>query len=186
MSNLYVISGPSGVGKDTLVALVFERIPNLKSSVSVTSRPPRKGEKEGREYFFKSKEEVKELINNGGLAEWNEYAGNIYGTPKSFIDEQLKEGNDILLSIDVNGAFNIKKHYPDSILIFILPPSIDELRKRLLNRGTETEEQIERRLSIAEAEIKRSSEFTYRIVNDKIEEAANKIVKYIANDNKLV
>ena len=181
MSNLYVISGPSGVGKDTLMALVFKRVPNLVSSVSVTSRAPRPGEEEGREYFFKSKDETQKMIQNGELIEWNEFAGNIYGTSKAFVEDKLAQGFDILFCIDVNGAANIKKAYPEAKLIFIEPPSIEVLQERLAGRGTETEDQINSRLAVAESELKRRNEFDKIVINNDLETAANEIINYINN-----
>lgn len=181
MSNLYVISGPSGVGKDTLMAFVFERIPSLVGSISVTTRKPRPGEKDGREYFFKSKDEVEEMIRHNELIEWNEFAGNIYGTSKQFVEEKLSNGHDILFCIDVNGAANIKKVYPEAKLIFIAPPSIDTLKMRLTSRGTESDEQIESRLAVAKSELDRQNEFDITVINDNIETAVNEIINYINN-----
>lgn len=190
LGNLFVISGPSGVGKDTLVARIFNdnKILNqvkLQKSTSVTSRKPRKGEIEGRDYFFRSKENIKNMIKNNELLEWNEYAGNIYGTPKFFIEQQLSKCKNTLLCIDVNGAMNVKRYYQNSKLIFILPPSFKILRNRLQKRGTDNPDQIEKRLDIVKSELRFKDKFDKIVVNDKLDIASKEVVDFIYKSCKI-
>lgn len=179
LGNLFVISGPSGVGKDTLMAFVLSKIPSLKRWITVTSRKPRKGEVEGKDYFFLSKNDFKRLIDEGGLVEWNEFAGNFYGTPKKFADQNIKLNNNVVACVDVNGALNIKKEFPNAHLIFIAPPSLEVLRKRLENRGTESCEQIEERLNIVVSELEKSNFFDKSIINDDLFIAQNELLDTI-------
>lgn len=146
----------------------------------MTSRKPREGEVEGVDYFFKTKNEMKHLIEQGQLVEWNEYADNIYGTPKKFVEKNLQSGNNVVTCIDVNGAFNVQKVFPNAQLIFIKPPSIEELKNRLLSRGTETPEQVEKRLNILESELQCVSKFDYCIINDCLDDAVNELFEIIS------
>lgn len=166
---LFVISGPSGVGKGTLVNEVLARNEDIKLSVSVTTRAPRPNEVNGVNYHFFSKEEFEKLIKNDELIEWAQFANNYYGTYEKVVDDALSSGNDLIVEIEVQGALQIKAKRPDATLIFILPPSIDELKSRLIGRQTETPEVIEKRLSIVESEYGKKDEFNYRLVNDKLE-----------------
>ncbi|SNR81345.1 guanylate kinase [Desulfurobacterium atlanticum] len=168
---LIVISAPSGTGKTTLVNMLMKEIPTLEFSISCTTRKPRPGEVNGKDYYFLSLEEFEKKIENNELLEWAEVYGNFYGTPKDKVLQALKEGKDILLDIDTQGALQVKKNYPDAVLIFILPPSLKELEKRLKKRGTEDPETIERRLLIAHKEISLATKYDYIIVNDQIERA---------------
>lgn len=179
LGNLFVISGPSGVGKDTLMALIFQRIPSLNRWVTVTTRTPREGEVDGQNYFFKSPEEFKNLIDNNELVEFNEFAGNFYGTPKKYVVDMLEQGKDIITAIDVHGAQNVKLAFSDAHLIFIEPPSLEVLKQRLINRGTESSEYIEQRLAIVGSELQKKDLFDICIINDNLEEALQELIDYI-------
>ena len=168
---LIVITGPSGVGKGTLVNLLLQHHPKLKLSVSATTRPPRPGEQEGVNYFFLSKKDFETAIFNQELLEWAEYAGNYYGTPKAPVVEQIVQGNYIILEIELAGARTIADIFPEALRIFILPPSIAELEQRIRSRGTNTEASIAERLEIAQQEIAAQDEFDVQIVNDNLEKA---------------
>ena len=168
---LIVITGPSGVGKGTLVNLLLQRHPQLKLSTSATTREPRLGEIDGVEYYFLSKKDFETAIVNNELLEWAEYSGNYYGTPKAKVVEQIERGNFIILEIELAGARTIATIFPQAKRIFILPPSIEELEARIRGRGTNTEESIASRLAIAREEIDASSEFDVQIINDDLEKA---------------
>ena len=171
LGKLIVITGPSGVGKGTLVNSLMQAHPQLKLSISATTRPPRAGEADGVNYFFLSKKDFETAILNGELLEWAEYAGNYYGTPKAQVLEQIEAGNYIILEIELAGARSVASIFPQARRIFILPPSIDELAERIKNRGTNSAESIARRLEIAKQEIAASNEFDFQIVNDDLEKA---------------
>ena len=172
---LIVVTGPSGVGKGTLVSLLLQRHPQLQISTSATTREPRPGETDGVEYYFLSKKDFETAILNHELLEWAEYAGNYYGTPKAQVVEQISSGNYILLEIELEGARAIANIFPEATRIFILPPSIEALEKRIRARGTNSEESIAKRLSIAEGEIAASDEFDLKIINDELEKAIVKL-----------
>lgn len=167
---LLVISGPSGVGKGTIVRALKERRTDVVESISCTTRAPREGEKDGREYFFLSKAEFLKRIDENGFLEYDAHFENYYGTPKAFVEEQLKT-KSVILEIDVEGALEVKKVRPDSVLVMIAPPSVDELKARLVGRNTETEEQIEKRLARLEYELSKASEYDFVVVNDDLETA---------------
>ena len=168
---LYVISAPSGAGKSTICKAVLERMPDLKYSVSHTTRSPRGSEENGVDYHFVSKDDFLAGIQNGTWAEWALVHGNYYGTSADFIDESLSRGSDVLLDIDVKGAKQILKRYPDSITIFITPPSFAALRARLIKRGTDTHAVIEQRLVNAEEEMTQRETYRHVIINDRLNEA---------------
>lgn len=168
--NLVVVSGPSGVGKGTIVKTLVKRREDVVESVSCTTRAPREGERHGREYFFLSKEEFLKRVDEGDFLEYDEHFGNYYGTPKSFVKEML-ESKSVILEIDVVGALNAKKAFPDCKLVMIVPPSLEELKRRLIGRNSETEEEIEKRLSRLEYELSKKDEYDFVIVNDDLEEA---------------
>ena len=171
LGKLIVITGPSGVGKGTVVNSLLQAHPQLKLSISATTRPPRAGEVDGVNYFFLSKKDFETAILNGELLEWAEYAGNYYGTPKAQVLEQIAAGNYIILEIELEGARSVAKIFPEARRIFILPPSIDELAERIKSRGTNSAESIARRLEIAKQEIAASNEFDFQIVNDDLKQA---------------
>ena len=172
---LIVISGASGTGKGTVCKKILADLPAVAYSISATTRAPRPGEVDGREYYFLSVEEFKSWIADGKFLEHAEVYGNFYGTPLNKIEERLNRGEDILLEIDVQGALNVKRKCPEGIYIFLLPPSLEELKRRIEGRGTETPESLARRLKNAVAEIKIGLEYDYVVVNDSIENAVEKI-----------
>ncbi|MBC7320379.1 guanylate kinase [bacterium] len=166
---LFIISGPSGVGKGTVIKEVLKLVPDINLSISYTTRPPRKNETNGKEYFFVSEEEFNRMIERGEFLEWARVHGNLYGTPKRYIEERLKNNEDVILEIDTQGARQVKKAFPNGVFIFILPPSIDELLKRLHKRGTEKEEEIQIRLNNAKEEFKEWEWYNYTVINESIQ-----------------
>ncbi len=172
---LIIISGPSGSGKDTVLQKLFQKMPELKFSISSVSRPMRTSEVEGEKYNFVTREKFEDMINNDQLLEYNVYLGNYYGTPREPVDTCIKNGGEIVLEVDVNGAANVRKNCKDSFSIFIMPPSLEVLKARLTGRGTETPEVVEERLTQAISEIKRSNEYDYIVVNDVLNECVNEV-----------
>ncbi len=169
------LSGPSGVGKGTILAKVREDLPLSKSSVSVTTRSPREGEEEGVAYFFRTKDQFRQMLGDGEIIEYDEYVGNFYGTPAAPLKKMSGEGSDVLLDLTIAGSLALKEKFEEAVTIFILPPSYEELESRLKGRGTETEDVIARRLAEAKGEILRANEFDYVVVNDDVDKAAAKI-----------
>lgn len=176
---LFVISSPSGCGKGTLIAKLFERHDNIWLSVSATTRNPRAGEVDGMNYYFLDRPDFEHMIDNDELVEWAEYSGNYYGTPKKYIDEHLNKGENVILEIEVQGAMNIKQIYPDSTLIFIEPPSMEELERRLRGRGTEDESTIKKRMQTAEIELLQAENYDYIVVNDSLDDASRELEQII-------
>lgn len=172
---LVVLSGPSGVGKGTVCRALRTRPSALQYSISVTTREPRQGEIDGTHYFFKKKQEFEKMIENGDLLEWAEYVGNYYGTPLDYVEKTLNEGKDVLLEIEVQGALQVKKNFPEGVFIFLAPPSMEELEDRITGRGTETEELIKNRMNAARAEMERMENYDYVVVNDEVERACETI-----------
>ena len=172
---LIVVSGASGTGKGTVCKKLLADLPEVAYSISATTRKPRAGEIDGREYYFLSVEEFKAWIAEEKFLEYAEVYGNFYGTPLSKIEERLNRGEDVLLEIDIQGALNVKKKFPEGVYIFLLPPSLEELKRRIEGRGTETPESLSRRLKNAVAEIKIGLEYDYVVVNDSIDAAAAQI-----------
>ncbi|HBA89971.1 MAG TPA: guanylate kinase [Geobacter sp.] len=172
---LYVISAPSGTGKTTLCKEIIDIFPNLRHSVSYTTRPPRTGEVHGRDYFFVGKDEFDRMVEAGEFAEWAEVHGNLYGTSLATLQENRTKGIDLILDIDCQGARQLKGCFRGGVYIFILPPSIEELRRRLNGRSSDSEEVIERRISNASGEIKEARWYDYIIVNDKFNEALEQL-----------
>lgn len=171
---LIIISGPSGSGKGTIVKELIKS-EQYYVSISLTTRTPRIGEEEGIHYFFRSQEEFFKLRDNNELLEWAEFCGNFYGTPKSNVEKKLEEGKNVILEIEVQGALKVKQMYPESVFIFVVPPSMDELRNRLINRGTEKHSVIEERLTRAREEIKLMDRYDYIVVNDVLLMAVSNI-----------
>lgn len=177
---LIVISGPSGVGKGTVRKALFERAGhNLEYSVSMTTRAPRVGETDGKEYYFVTKEEFEQAIKNGNMLEHAKFVNNYYGTPKDKVIEQLDAGHEVVLEIEVQGALQVKAKMPDAVFIFIAPPSWEALETRLTRRGTEPIEIINERLAKARNEIMVASSYDYIVINDEIENAVDKIIAII-------
>jgi len=177
--HLFIISAPSGAGKTTLCRAVLERFKDMLYSVSYTTRSPRKGEQEGVDYHYISKEAFRADIKRNRWSEWAEVHGNYYGTSAEFIEKGLSSGRDILLDIDVQGTVQILKRYPDSVTIFILPPSMDTLRQRLEMRGTESETVLKRRLENAKKEMAHQNLYRHRIVNDQLSSAIEEMISIV-------
>lgn len=176
---IIIISAPSGAGKTTLVELLKKDFPEMYCSVSCTTRFARKGESDGKDYIFISEEKFKKDAGNNEFAEWAEVHGNLYGTPKKELEENLAKGRDVLLDIDVQGAEKIRKLYPNGLFIFIMPPSIEILKKRLLNRQTESPVSMEKRLKDAEKEMEYHSRYNYTVVNEDLEKARQELKNII-------
>lgn len=172
---LFILSGPSGVGKGTVCAALRKTNENVKYSVSATSRAPRVGEIDGVNYFFKTKIEFEEMIKNDEFLEWAQYVNNYYGTPRSFVNEMLDQGKDVILEIEVQGALQVKERYPEGIFIFLAPPDMDELQTRIRNRGTESDEVILNRMNKAKEEIDMMAQYDYVVVNDEVDLAVKRI-----------
>lgn len=172
---LAVISGFSGAGKGTLMHALLEKYDNYALSISATTRIPREGEVNGREYFFKTKEEFEQMIAHDELVEYAQYVGNYYGTPKDYVFSNLDAGKDVLLEIEIQGALKIKEKFPEAVLIFITPPSASELKNRLAGRGTETPEKIVARLQRAAEESKQMDDYDFILVNDEVDRCVAKM-----------
>ncbi len=175
MPRVFVITGPSGVGKGTLISELRGRVPEVELSVSATTRPPREGEQDGREYHFLTREEFDRRIAAGEFLEWAEYSGNRYGTLRSEVDRRTERGAPVVLEIEVQGARQVRETMPEAVRIFIEPPDPVELRKRLEGRGTDDPEVIERRLEEARKELRATEEFGHRVTNDDVSRAANEL-----------
>lgn len=181
---LFVISGSSGVGKGTVLKGFLAKNPNFMLSISCTTRAPRKGEVDGINYFFLTKEEFQSCIDNNKFLEWAEFAGNRYGTKKKYINQCLDEGKDIILEIDTQGALQVKKQMPEAVLIFICPPSIEALENRLRGRHTEDESTIKRRLQEVKIELERAENFDYKVVNDDLDNAIAELENIIVGEQE--
>lgn len=178
-SKLVVISGSSGVGKGTVIKELLKTCQNINLSISCTTRKPRDGEVDGVNYFFVEKDDFKQSVQNQEFLEWAEFSGNCYGTKKSYIEKCLSNNKNVLLEIDTQGALQIKKKMPTAVLIFIAPPSYEELEARLRGRHTESEDAIKKRLEFVKLELENSKKYDYIVVNDTVENAVNKIIKII-------
>lgn len=176
---LVVVSGFSGAGKGTLMKELLHRYDNYALSVSATTRNPREGEEHGREYFFLTDGEFEKLIEEDQLIEYARYVNHYYGTPKEYVLEQMEAGKDVILEIEIQGALKVKEKFPDTLLLFVTPPSAEELRRRLINRGTETMEVIEARLKRAGEEAESMDGYDYLLVNDKLEECVEDMHRLI-------
>ena len=178
---LVVLSGPSGVGKGTVAKEIVKKDKNFALSISCTTRAPRKGEKDGREYFFIDSKTFTDRIASNGFLEYSEHFENYYGTPRDFVFEKLKD-KDVMLEIDVNGGLKVKENYKDAILIMLLPPSVDELKRRLIERDTESEEKIKLRMERMDFELKQIDKYDYSVINDNLVDAVNQILEIIKKE----
>lgn len=176
---LVVISGPSGTGKGTVCKKLMTERENVRYSVSATTRKPREGEVEGKNYFFVTESQFIDMLEKDALIEWDKYCDNYYGTPKAFIDQCVESGTDVILEITVEGALEIKQKYPECVLVFIVPPSLEELRRRIESRATECCDVIEKRLEQAANELKYVSKYDYLILNDSVDDAVLNIEKVL-------
>lgn len=181
---LIVVSGPAGVGKGTVVSLVRKKNSDVVFSVSATSRSPRPGETDGVNYFFVSKKYFRQMIEQNNLLEWVEYCGNYYGTPRDYVERELERGHIVLLEIEVEGAMKIKAQYPQCVSVFITPPDLEELKKRITGRGTESPEVIERRMLRAQKELNHINEYDHVIVNRTVDESVEKFLSIIEQERK--
>lgn len=172
---LIVVSGFSGVGKGTLMKQLVHSYDNYALSVSMTTREPRPGESDGKEYFFVSREDFERQIEEDGLIEYASYCGNYYGTPKEYVEKQLEKGKDVILEIEIQGALKVRKQFPTALLLFVMPPGASELKKRLEGRGTETKEAIEKRLRRAAEEADGIENYDFIVINDKLEECVEQM-----------
>ena len=176
---LLLFSGPSGVGKDTVLDVVLQKDKTITKSISLTTRGIRENEVDGKDYYFIDKDKFREMIENNEVLEYAQYGQNFYGTPKAPVDKWLSEGKTVILKIEVQGAQSIKELYPDAKAIFLMPPSMDELEKRLRCRGTECEEDIERRLNIAKNEIKKAVNYDFVVVNTDVDKASDDVLTVV-------
>ena len=176
---VFIISGPSGSGKDTVMTELFKKMPGLLFSISSITRAMRAGEREGEKYNFITREKFEDMLKNDRLLEHNEFVGNYYGTPREPVERAIANGQDMVIEVDVNGAAQIREKMPEAVSIFIMPPSFAELKRRLSGRGTESEELIQKRLNSALGEIKRAVEYDYIVVNEDIAAAADDIMSVI-------
>ena len=180
---MIVLSGPSGVGKGTIAKELVKRDEKVKLSVSCTTRSPRAGEENGREYFFITKSEFLEKKSNGGFLEYSEHFENMYGTPRDFVEESLKS-KDVILEIDVNGGLKIKEVFPEALLIMITPPSLEEIKNRLIKRSTESLDKINLRMERIAYELEKAKDYDYSVINDDLEEAVEKIRQIIKEEKE--
>jgi guanylate kinase len=180
MARVFVITGPSGVGKGTLIRGLMEQLPELELSISATTRPPRPGEQDGVDYYFLSAEEFQRRIDAGEFVEHADYAGRSYGTLRSELERRMEHGGAVVLEIEVEGARQVRRSVPDAVQVFIAPPSLDALRTRLIGRGTDKSEEVERRLRVAEHELRAQPEFEHVVTNDRLEDALERLTEVVA------
>lgn len=179
---LTVVSGFSGAGKGTVMKRLLEKYDDCALSISVTTRKPREGEVDGREYFFRTREEVEAMIEAGELLEYAQYVNNYYGTPRPYVEKMLSEGKNVILEIEIQGAMKIKRMIPDAVLAFVTPPAFEELKNRLVGRGTETQDVIESRLKRAAEEAAGMDSYDYLLVNDVVEDCVDKLHEIILSE----
>jgi guanylate kinase len=180
---LFVLSGPSGVGKGTVRKALFEQDTNLKYSISMTTRTIREGEQDGVDYFFRTHDEFRDMIDQNRLIEYAEYVGNYYGTPKQYVEEMIEAGHDVFLEIEVQGAMQVKNNFPEGVFVFLIPPSLEELKNRIQDRGTESEELIASRLQEARNEIEMMEAYDYVVVNDAVDNAVKKVQAIVQGEH---
>jgi guanylate kinase len=180
VARVFVITGPSGVGKGTLIRGLMERLPQLELSVSATTRAPRAGEVDGVDYHFLTREEFDRRVANGEFVEHADYAGRSYGTLRSELEDRVRAGKPVVLEIEVQGARQVRAAMPEAVQVFIAPPSLDALRARLIGRGTDDAEEVERRLRVAEQELAAQPEFAHVVVNDRLEDALDELTAIVA------
>jgi guanylate kinase len=183
-SLIIIVSAPSGSGKTTIVEHLIKKIPGVSRSVSYTTREPREGENDGKDYMFVAVDEFKQKINNGDFLEWEENFGSYYGTPRAQIEDALKSGTDVILSIDVKGARSVKKTFPESISVFIMPPSLEELETRLRKRNTDQKQQVSLRMEESRREMASADEYEYLIINEDLESAVKELAAIIEDERK--
>ncbi len=183
---LVVVSGFSGAGKGTLIKAMLEKYHNYALSISATTRKPREGEKEGREYFFVTRDHFETMIKEGQLIEYAQYVNNYYGTPRQYVFQQMADGKDVILEIEIQGALKIKERFPDALLLFVMPPSADELKRRLIGRGTETMEVIDQRLHRAAEEAAGMTSYDYILINDKVDSCVEAMHQLIQAQHRKV
>ena len=181
---LIVVSGFSGSGKGTIMKELLKKYENYALSISATTRNPRVGEENGREYFFKSVEEFEKMIAKDELIEYAKYVDNYYGTPREYVEEQMKAGKDVILEIEIQGALKVREKFPDALLLFVTPPSAQELKKRLVNRGTETMDVIEFRMNRAKEEALGMDQYDYLIINDDLQECVEEVHRIIKGEHR--
>ena len=181
---LVVVSGPSGAGKGTICKAFLEKYENAFLSVSATTRKPRPGEIDGKHYYFLEEENFKSMIDEGGFIEWANFCGNYYGTPKKAVTDMLDSGKDVILEIEVQGAMKVKEVFSEAVLVFVLPPSMTELRNRLVGRQTETPEVIEERLKTALWELSKAKEYNYILVNDDVDSAVIRLSSILIGEKQ--
>jgi guanylate kinase len=180
VSRVFVITGPSGVGKGTLIRGLMERLPRLRLSVSATTRAPRAGESDGVDYHFLTPAEFERRVQTGAFVEHADYAGRRYGTLHEELERKLHDGDGVVLEIEVQGASQVRRTVPDAVQIFIAPPTLEALRTRLVGRGTDDHEEVQRRLSVAERELAAQSDFAHVVVNDRLDEALDRLTEIVA------
>ena len=182
MAKVFVITGPSGVGKGTLIRALFDRIPELQLSVSATTRSPRHGEQDGVAYHFLNLEDFEARVAADDFVEWAEYSGNRYGTLRTELEQRTEQGAPVVLEIELQGARQVREKMPEAVQVFIAPPSRETLRTRLVGRGTDTPEQVKRRLETADAELAAQPEFQHVVVNDRLEDALDALVAIVQDE----
>lgn len=180
---LFVLSGPSGVGKGTVRKRLFAKNTNLKYSISVTTRKKRPGEQEGVDYFYKTKSEFEQLINDEKLLEHAQYVDNYYGTPRDYVEKMLNNGHDVFLEIEVQGALQVRENFSEGVFIFLYPPSFNDLKKRITKRGTESDELVKYRLEKAAKEMTMMAHYDYVVINDQVDQAVQKIEAIIQSEH---
>lgn len=180
---LFILSGPSGVGKGTVRKELFDQDTDLKYSISMTTRDIRPGERDGIDYFYKSNEEFESLIEQNQLLEYAKYVNNYYGTPREYVEKTLEAGHDVFLEIEVQGALQVRENFPEGVFIFLFPPSLDELKNRIVNRGTESQELVLNRLREARKEIEMMDAYDYVVVNDQVQHAVRKVQSIIQSEH---